>query len=943
MRHTIVLILALCLLSTTLQCVYARQRILMDADWRFDLAPPETLSDSTDLSQWRWKADDIGPTDASSLSAPGLDTSGADWNDAKTGDEVFQGRVGYAWFRATLADLPGSNRTLLLKVDDNADVYLNGQKLAHHEGWNQSFFVALDSAWTAGGPNYLAVLVQNTAGGGGVDQATIGFPLAGKSDPTSQQYDDSGWRTVHLPHDFVVEGTFTPTADPGHGSLPTEPAWYRKTFTLPITDKGKSVWIDFDGVYRDSIVYLNGIKLGEFQSGYAPFRYDISTIANYGGSNTLAVSVDPTAQEGWWYEGGGIYRHVWLNVTNPIHVAPFGTYVKSTLPEPVPGQPIAPANVSIQTTIDSPTGAEDSIRVSSVVLGPNGAATAQVVTPVNLGAPVQTLTQQVIVTSPQLWSLEQPNLYSLVTTIYHGKSVVDTYVTAFGIRTIRFDANNGFFLNGKPVKIKGTCNHQDFAGVGIAVPDSLEFWRVKTLKAMGSNGWRTSHNPPTASLLDACDRLGMLVMDENRHLGDTTSPKTPRGTPYTDFSELDAMILRDRNHPSVILWSLCNEESLQGDPEGARIFKAMRDNVRTLDLTRPITCAMSGGYETLNGISGVEDIQGINYSPSAYAWFHQQHPTIPVFGSETASTVSTRGVYTQNTFTNSYGTFNGVADEGWLSAYDQDRPQWAQTAHDAWVPQADQAFVAGGFAWTGFDYKGEPTPFAWPDINSNFGIVDECGFPKDNYYYYKAWWTSQPVVHVFPHWNWAGKEGQPIPVWVYSNAAMVDLVVNGVSQGKQTNPSNGHVEWSVPYVAGTVVANGYDVNGNLIGSDTVETTGEPAGIKLVAGRTKLYADGEDLIPVEVDIVDAEGRVVPTSSDNRVTFSTTDAGIIQGVGNGNPSDHDPDKSNNRLAFNGKALVDISASGPPGQFTLTATSPGLTTATLTLTTTSGSSSE
>jgi beta-galactosidase len=918
----------------------ARQRILLDAGWRFRLSQPVHLLNETDISQWRWKADDNGPSDWAIVAAPGYDSSGADWADTSTGTDIFNGRVGYAWCVTTLPAI-ATPSALELKVDDNCDVFLNGHKIAHHEGWDAVFTVPVGKAWQPGASNYLAILVQNTDGPGGVDLAAVGNLMPDQTDhPERPAFNDSAWRVVHLPHDYVVEGKFTPTADTSHGSLPTQKAWYRKTFDLPASDRGKTVWIDFDGVYRDSVVWLNGVKLGEFQSGYAPFRYDISTVANFGAKNTLAVSVDPTAPEGWWYEGGGIYRHVWLNIANPIHVAPYGTFVTSKLPEPVPGKPVPGATVTIQTQIASPAGSTTPITLSSEILAPAKSTTGTLSEPVVLTSPVQTITQVVNLSHPILWSIEHPNLYTLKTLLYQNGKVIDNYTTTFGIRTIRFDANLGFFLNGVSVKIKGTCNHQDFAGIGIAVPDSMEFWRVKTLKAMGSNGWRTSHNPPTASLLDACDQLGMVVMDENRHLGNTTLPKTPSGTTFTDPTELDAMILRDRNHPSVIMWSMCNEESLEGSPEGQVIFKQMRANVRTLDTTRPISCAMNYGYQTLNGISGAEDIQGINYNPWDYTKFHTDNPTIPMYGSETASTVSTRGVYSTDKFGGGNDAFTGDPNNGWVSAYDVNHAGYAQTAEGSWQPEAERPYVAGGFIWTGFDYKGEPSPFGWPDINSNFGILDECGFPKDNYYYYLSWWTNKPVVHILPHWNWPGKEGQPIPVWVFSNAATVDLLVNGVSQGRQTMPVNAHVEWSVTYAPGTVVANGYDANGNLIGTDTVQTTGAPASIRLVADRTKLCADGEDEIPVEVDILDAQGRIVPTAG-NKVTFTISGPAQIAGVGNGNPSDHDPDKANYRSAFNGKALVVVGSEERAGAIILTATSPGLTSARATFKSVVGSS--
>jgi beta-galactosidase len=516
----------------------------------------------------------------------------------------------------------------------------------------------------------------------------------------------------------------------------------------------------------------------------------------------------------------------------------------------------------------------------------------------------------VIVAHPRLWSLEAPHLYRVAQTVERGGRAVDSTNTTFGIRTIRFDPATGFYLNGKPVKIQGTCNHQDFAGVGIAVPDSLEYWRVKKLKEMGSNAWRMSHNPPTPSLLDACDREGMLVMDENRHLGDTYSDHTPSRTSYSNLSDLASMIQRDRNHPSIIMWSMCNEEGLQGSPEGARIFAAMMKVVHQYDQTRPITCAMNGGWFN-PGIRAAEDLVGVNYSPEVYEQLHQRFPQIPVYASETASTLTTRGVYADD------------RAHAWVSSYNMTDGSWQPVA----VP-----FVAGSFPWTGFDYKGEPTPYGWPDINSNFGIMDMCGFPKDNYYYYQSWWGTKPILHLMPHWNWPGKEGQEIRVIAFSNCDRVELFLNGQSLGAKEMPRNGHLEWTVRYAPGRLTANGYD-GSTVAATDTVETTGAPAALRLRTDRTTLAADGEDLTPVEVDLVDAHGRIVPTAG-NRVTFSVTGAGHIAGVGNGNPSDHDPDKASERRAFNGKCMVIVGAGEQPGAIRLTATSPGLKPAVLSL---------
>ncbi|HET6386354.1 MAG TPA: beta-galactosidase GalA [Armatimonadota bacterium] len=885
-----------------------RQRILMDAGWRFHLASTPVLKNPVPISSWRWKADDQGPTDAATLAAPTLDTSGAGWQSAHTGDDVFQGRVGYAWFRTSLPSIPGPHRELQFQgVDDNATVYLNGRRLAYHAGWNDPFDVTLDPAWRPAGPNALAVLVQNTAGQGGIiGSVTLGGePITVGGDPSQPGFRDGSWRVVHLPHDYVVEQKFTPTANAGHGSLPTPLAWYRKTFTLPASDRGKTLWIDFDGIYRDAIVYLNGKELGEHQSGYTSFRYNITGVAHYGGKNVLAVHVDPRHFEGWWYEGGGIYRHVWLNVTEPLHVAPWGTYVTTSLPEPKPGGAVAPAVVAIQTTLTNDAARSYGGRLNSVVYDDQNRVAGKASTAMTIPRyHSQTVTQKVTVFHPRLWSLQTPRMYHVVQTVERGGRTVDDESTPFGIRTIRFDPNTGFYLNGKSVKIYGTCNHQDFAGVGIAVPDTLEAWRVEKLKEMGANAWRMSHNPPTPSLLDACDRLGMLVMDENRHLGDTYSDHTPSGTPYSNLSDLASMIKRDRNHPSIIIWSMCNEEGLEGSPEGARIFAAMMKVVHKYDRTRPISCAMNGGWFN-PGFRTVEDLMGVNYNSQVYDRFHQLYPNMPMFGSETASTLTTRGVYANN------------RQKAWVTSYNM--------TDGSWAPIATRPFMAGSFPWTGFDYKGEPTPFGWPDINSNFGIMDMCGFPKDNYYYYQSWWKTKPIVHLMPHWNWPGQNGQPIRVIAFSNCERVELFLNGKSQGAKTMPRNGHLEWTVDYAPGTLMARGYN-NGKLAATDIVQTTGAPAALRLKTGRTVLAADGEDLIPVEVDVLDSKGRIVPTA-DNHVTFSVTGAGHVAGVGNGNPSDHDPDKASYRNAFNGKCMVIVGAGEKPGAILLRASSPGL----------------
>ncbi|MCA1595731.1 MAG: DUF4982 domain-containing protein, partial [Chloroflexi bacterium] len=647
-------------------------------------------------------------------------------------------------------------------------------------------------------------------------------------------------------------------------------------------------------------VYLNGHELGEHPSGYTGFEYDISRAAHFGGTNVLAVHVDPRHYEGWWYEGGGIYRHVWLTVTGPLHLAP--TYVSAAAPEPGAASPAA--TVQIHSTLEN-DGPDTAAELVSTVYDDRGQAAGVSRTPFRLAAGrTWNLQQYVIVARPRLWSLDTPHLYRVSQVVVRGQRAVDDADTVFGIRSIRFDPATGFYLNGKPVKIKGTANHQDFAGVGIGVPDRLEYWRVARLKAMGCNAWRTAHNPPSPALLDACDRLGMLVMDENRHLADAYSPKTPAGTPASNLLDLASMIRRDRNHPSVILWSLCNEEGLQGTPEGARLFGDMVPVVHQYDRSRPITCAMSGGW-FLPGFRTVEDVVGVNYHTAVYDRFHTQFPQIPLFGSETANSKSTRGAYV-----------NDRAD-GWVSSYN--------LPEDAWAAVADRPFVAGSFVWTGYDYGGEPNPYGWPDVNSNTGLMDVCGFPKDKYYYFRAWWLDRPMVHLSPHWNWPGKEAQPVRVMALSNCERVELFLNGKSLGSQPALRNGHVEWNVPYEPGTLLARGYNGT-SLAATDVDETTGVPAALRLHADRTVLSADGEDVEPVEVGVVDSRGRLVPTAG-NRITFTVTGAGHVAGVGNGNPSDHDAAKARSRRAFNGRCLVLVGAADRPGRIVLTAASPGL----------------
>ena len=619
----------------------------------------------------------------------------------------------------------------------------------------------------------------------------------------------------------------------------------------------------------------------------------------------LVVRVDATENEGWFYEGAGIYRHVWLVKTAPVHVPQWGTYVTAE----VRG---SGARLSLQTVVANDGDADVTCRVISRVIDAAGTTHASALAG-GVRVPAwgsATVDQTTTIADADPWSLESPHLYRLVTTVEVDGAAVDDYETTFGVRTMRFDADQGFFLNGARVELKGTCNHQDHAGVGSALPDRLQYYRIAKLKEMGSNAYRTSHNPPTPELLDACDRLGMLVLDETRLLSSSEE----------GLSQFERLIRRDRNHPSVFCWSIGNEEPTQGTDEGARMAATMKRLARRLDPTRPVTEAMNGSWG--KGLSAVVDVQGFNYGDGARIdAFHSQFPKQWSMGTEVGSTVSTRGIYAND------------KNRGYVEAYDTQFPPWAATAETWWTTYAARRFLAGGFVWTGFDYRGEPTPYEWPCINSHFGIMDMCGFPKDNFYYYQAWWGGRPVVHLFPHWNWPGQEGREVRVWVHANTEQVELFLNGSSLGRQDVQPNRHLEWRVPYAPGTLEARGY-AKGQPVVSDARVTAGAPARLVVSPDRSAIAADGEDVSVVEVRVVDADGRLVPVA-DNEITFVISGRGRLIGLGNGDPSDHDPDKGTVRRAFNGLCSAIVQASKTPGPLTIEATSETLGSATAVVT--------
>lgn len=723
-------------------------------------------------------------------------------------------------------------------------------------------------------------------------------PAAGSIGAT---FDDSNWRLVDLPHDWAIElGIDRGREDREHvehGFVPVGPdypqnsvGWYRKTFNIPAEDEGRRISIEFDGVFRDCIVWVNGHRMGRHASGYVPFRYDITDQLNYGGENVVAVRVDASQYEGWWYEGAGMYRHVWLVKTAPLHVALDGVWIRAEVD----------GTVRVDTQV---LGATSPYELISQVCDSGGTVVATVATSVG-ERHSQVISQTLNVHSPALWSCETPSLYSMRTTLVQNRVQVDQVVTRFGFRSLEWRPDAGFFLNGKQVKIKGTCNHRDHAGVGAALPDRLHRWRIEQLKEMGSNAFRCAHYPHAKELLDACDELGMLVMCENRVA--SSAPEHLR-----DF---ETMIRRDRNHPSVILWSIGNEEhTIQWSKAGERIGRTLVDLAHQLDSTRAVTAAMhdKGLGE---GFANVVDVHGWNYMKVGNIDLHHAHrPEQPIVSSEESSVVCTRGEYADD------------KERGYLSAYDARVPSWGMTAERWWSFVAERPWHAGGFVWTGFDYRGEPIPYKWPCTTSHFGLMDLCGFRKDLFYYYQAWWGAKDTLHLFPHWNWAGKEGQAIDVRAFCNLDRVELFLNGRSLGEKEVKRNSHVAWQVPYEPGVLEAHGYRGRDRVLTARR-ETAGLPVAIQLSADRSTIEADGEDVSIVTVQVVDEQGRPVPTASDF-IEFSICGPGRILGVGNGDPSSHASDKLPSRHLFNGLAMVLVQATREPGLIQLSARAKGL----------------
>lgn len=729
----------------------------------------------------------------------------------------------------------------------------------------------------------------------------------GAPGPAGTAWDDSSWRVVDLPHDFALEQPMDPAASANQGYRPRGIGWYRRRFRLDPSWEGRWIALEIGAASTACTVWCNGTVAARHHGGYAPVLADLSALAVFGEApNVLAVRVDAQQSEGWWYEGAGLYRHVWLHAADPAHVAPWGVFVN---PERRDG---ARWDTAVETSLENAAAAPRRLSVRSTLHAPDGrvlgSAEAEVTLPAFGSAAAR---QKIPVDAPALWDLDCPELHTLRTEVLEDGRTVDGVRTRFGYRTARFDADRGFFLNGAPVKLKGTCNHQDHAGVGVAVPDAVQEWRIRRLKETGSNAYRAAHNPPAEELLDACDRTGMLVMDESR----VFSPEDGA------VRDLEAMVRRDRNHPSVILWSLANEESLvQAVPAGHRIAERLIARVRALDPSRPVTAAINEARFEEQGIAPLLDVIGVNYSQEAYEAVHARYPDRPLVGSENTCAYATRGA--------------SVTDERSMrwDNYDERHTAFGDTARRSWRRIEEKPYVAGGFIWTGFDYRGEPYPYLWPCASAHLGILDACGFAKDGFHLYRALWTGEPLVHILPHWTRPGMEGRPVRVMCFTNCAEVELFLNGRSLGRRPASAQEPPSWDVPWEEGELRAEGRR-GGAAAAEDRVSSAGEAVRLRAEACRAVLAPDGEDAVPVDVWAEDGRGRAVPTASC-RVDFRVDGPARVIGVGNGDPLSHEPDRAASRSLFHGLCQAVVQSSGARGRAVVTASSPGLQPARLAL---------
>ncbi|OXA94926.1 glycoside hydrolase family 2 TIM barrel-domain containing protein [Flavobacterium hercynium] len=764
------------------------------------------------------------------------------------------------------------------------------------------------------------------------------------------------WRTLDVPHDWSIEGQFDEKSPGGYGggSLNGGLGWYKKTFKVAAADSSKVTSITFDGVYKDSEVWVNGHYLGKRPNGYIGFQYEMTPYLNYGDKeNEIIVKVDNSKQpNSRWYSGSGIYRNVWIETTDKLHVAQWGTYVTT------PKVTAEKASVSFETTIQNKYTVTKKAIVTTTIFKNDTQVTS-----VTQDITIQPNTNLVVnqasdVETPVLWSVEAPELYTAVTEISIDEQVVDQYKTNFGIRDFKFDVDKGFILNGKQVKIKGVCLHHDLGPLGSAINTRAIERQLEIMKEMGVNGIRTSHNPPATELLELCDKMGFIVMDEAFDMWKIAKTKYDYANDWDKWHEKDLVdqLRRDRNHASVFIWSIGNEIPDQWSESGAKTAIELADLTRKYDKTRPITAGMNPPvnmniddvtlqFEQANvqfnaiAKSGALDIIGYNYAHQTYEHHKKNFPNVPFIATETTSGLQTRGYYdaVSDTIKKWPVRWDLKFTEGnpgnTVSAYDQVQTPWGSTHEATWKIIKKHDFLSGMFIWTGFDYIGEPTPYEWPSVSSYFGIVDLAGIPKDVYYMYQSEWTDKTVLHIFPHWNW--KAGQTVDVWAYYNKAdEVELFLNGKSVGVRSKKGDDlHVMWRIPFQAGTLKAVSRK-NGKTVLEKEIKTAGNPANLKLTADRSTIKADGNDLSFVIVDILDAKDILAP-NANNEINFELKGNGKIVGVCSGDPVSHESYKGSKHTALNGKCLVVVQSGKKSGRLELTAKSKGLKQATIVIT--------
>lgn len=755
------------------------------------------------------------------------------------------------------------------------------------------------------------------------------FFLGDDSLAKKPSYNDKSWRVLDLPHDWSIEGSFSesnPATNQG-GSLPTGIGWYRKMFVVPTSSADKVTYIEFDGVQCNSEVWINGHYLGKRPNGYISFRYDITPYLNFGRYNFIAVRVDNSAQPASrWYTGSGIYRSVRLVTTDKIAVDQWGLVV--TTREVNERQ----ATVDVVVNILDKLKTLQPVRGTITIYDRHGKEVASSV-PIH-SSPIRSFKGSLIIRNPSLWSPDNPSLYKVVVSLVGMHELLDEVETTFGIRYFNFDAAKGFFLNGKQTKILGVCQHHDLGALGAAVNIRAIERQLEILKAMGCNAIRTAHNPPATELLDLCDRMGFIVMNETFDMWKKRKNKQDYHLYFDEWSkrDLEDHIKRDRNHPSVFIWSIGNEIREQFDSSGTRIAKELVSIVKKHDSTRPVTCALTENFPEKNFIyqSGALDVLGFNYKLEAYGDLPKRFPGQKFIATETSSALATRGHYDMPSDSmrlwppDSKSPFTGNPDHT-VSAYDHVYAYWGSSHEAGWKAVKKYDHMAGIFVWSGFDFIGEPVPYPWPARSSYYGVIDLAGFPKDAYYLYQSEWSHKPVLHVFPHWNW--NAGQIIDIWAFYNQAdEVELFLNDRSLGiRKKQGDSMHVMWRVPFEPGTLKAVSRR-GGNTVLTKEIKTAGQPAQIELVADRSSIKSNGEDLSFITVKITDAAGNLVP-DAENLVTFNVTGEGYIAGVDNGHQTSMEPFKASYRKAFNGQCLVIIGAKNTKGKIFLEAKSPNL----------------